>query len=127
MMNFGECTLIIDDNKASVAAWTGIRLTFINLTRVFYFSGLAVILHLVIIGLLIALLSSGVFKYNFSIPVVFDFPTYQKLISEPVIVITNKVLNLFLVPFYSIVITLCYLEVKKKDPVPDIKTEQPSP
>lgn len=120
LITFGLCTIMIDDVHALAAAWTSFLITLNNSFRLMIIYGGVFFIRLLVIGLLFAALASGLFKYDLTIPLTFDYPTYLKIMAIPVFKTAGSIIDLLLFPMISAILTLCYLKFTKEIHYPAI-------
>jgi hypothetical protein len=110
---FGYCAIMIDDTKAWAAAWTSFLITINNIFRVSVIVGVLFLIRLLLIGLFVAILASGLLKVGLPTQLALDYLTYQKLIAIPIISWANWVVSIFLSPLQTIILTFGYIKFTK--------------
>jgi hypothetical protein len=120
LITFGLCAIMIDDVNAFAAAWTSLLITLNNFFRVLLILGAYFFIRLLVIGLLFAVLASGLFKFEPTIPWTFDYPTYLKIMAIPLFAATGWILDLLLFPLTSAILILCYLKFTEEVHYPAI-------
>lgn len=114
LITFGLCAIMIDDVKAAAAAWTSFLITINNFFRVFIIYVGVYIIRLLVIGLLIAILASGLFGFELPVPLSFDYSAYQKIVALPLIAAAGWLIDLIIFPLSWTILTLCYLIFTKE-------------
>jgi hypothetical protein len=112
LFTFGLCTIMIDDLKAGQAAWTGFLLALNNFGYGFLVTAIAFFLRAFLLYALAAILSLGVFGVE--IPLELKYSTLQKLLGVPIINIAGQLIDVFLIPWSTVVLTLGYREFTKR-------------
>lgn len=122
MITFGFCAIMIDDVNAFAAVWTSFLIILNNFFRVLVIQGGVFFIRLLVIGLLFAVLASGLFKFDLTIPLKFDYLTYLKIMAMPVFAAAGWIIDLLLFPLSTAILTLCYLKFTKEIHYPAIST-----
>jgi hypothetical protein len=120
LITFGLCAIMIDGVNAFAAAWTSFLITGNNYFRVLVIQGSVFFIRFLLIVLLFAVLASGLFKFDLTIPLTFDYLTYQKIMAIPVFATAGWIIDLLLIPLTSAILTLCYLQFTKEIHYPAI-------
>ncbi len=123
LLTFSNCAIMIHDVGAVAAAWTSLLITLNNFFRVFVITGMAFFTQLLGMGLA-AILFSVLFKFELPMPLALDYFTYQKIMAMPVVIVTGLIMNLFLIPFTLIILTLSYLKFTKEISYPELSKQQ---
>jgi hypothetical protein len=123
LITFGLCAIMIDGVNAFAAAWTSFLITLNNFFRVLIIQGGVFFIRLLVIGLLFAVLASGLFKFDLTIPLTFDYLTYQKIMAIPVFAAAGWIIDLLLFPLTWVILTLCYLKFTKEIHYPAISNK----
>lgn len=117
---FGLCAIMIDDLHALGAAWTSFLITLNNFFRLLIIYGGVFFIHFLVIGLLFAVFASGLFQFDLTIPLTFDYSTYLKMMAIPAFKTTRSIIDLLLFPMISAILTLCYLKFTQEIHYPAI-------
>ncbi len=114
ILTFGLCAIMIDDVKIWAAVGTSFLITFNSFSRVFVIIGVIFFIRTLLIYLVLAVLTSELFKVELPLPLTLDYTTYLELLNVPIVMIVCWILDLFFFPLTSIILTLGYLEFTKK-------------
>jgi hypothetical protein len=109
-ITFGYCAIVVHNVKAFPSAWVSFQVTLNNFLRILVITGSVYIIHLLILGIMVAILVPGPFRVILPTPLNLDYPTYQKISALPLFIWENWILNLFLFPMETIMLTLGYLK-----------------
>lgn len=109
---FGFSAIMIDNIKVLAAAWTSFRIIIYghNFYRVLAITGFTFLIRLLITGLVTVILATGLFGIILPTPLALDYPTYQKIITTPIVAGVNWIFNLILFPFETTMLILVYLK-----------------
>jgi hypothetical protein len=123
-ITFGYCAIVIHDTKAFPSVWSSLLITLNNFFRILVITGGVYIIHLLVTGITVAILVTGPFKVVLPTPLNLDYPTYQKISVLPLFIWENWILNLFLFPMETIMLTLGYLKFTKEISYPGLSPKQ---
>ncbi len=119
--------IIIDDLKIARAAWTGFLIALNNLFRTLVIYA-AIYFIQALLAILVAALELFVQHYFFHLPVslAFNYQAYHQLISTLPVYLASLALGLFLRPFTTIIITLCYRQFTRDVAYPALAKPEPT-
>jgi hypothetical protein len=112
------CAILIDDLKATSAAWTSLLITRKNFFVVLPVFGGILLLRGLLTGLVALLTSFSPLRITLPAPVAYDYLTYLLLGSAPLIIVAGWLFDLLLVPLTSVIVTLCYLKFTREQAYP---------
>jgi len=124
--NFGFSAIVIDNIKVLAAAWTSFRIIIYghNFYRVLAITGFTFLIRLFVTGLVVAILSTGLFGVILPTPLTLDYPTYQKITAIPIVAGANWVFNLVLFPLETIMLIFVYLKFTNEVSYPELAQRQ---
>jgi hypothetical protein len=108
--SFSMCAVLIDGVKAWQAVWLGFLITLNNFFRLIGITGLLLLIRGLFTLAVAVILASGLFHIGLPVPLALDYPTYLKLAAVPFISVATKLLDVFLYPLQTIILTLAYLK-----------------
>ncbi len=120
------CTIMIDDVKAILAAWTSVLITLNNFFRLLLILGAIFLIRVLFTGLVALILTSSLFHVKLRAPLAFDYISYLWINSLPIIIVARWVFDLFLVPFSTVMLTLCYTQFAREVTYPAL-AKPPAP
>ena len=117
-LSFGFSAIMIDNIKVLPAAWKSFRMIIYgrNYLRVLVITGSVFVLRLLLVGLVAAILSTGLFGAVLPTPLALDYPTYLKLMATPSIAVANWIFNFVLHPLETIMLIIVYLKFSNEVP-----------
>ena len=117
-VTFGYSAIVINNIKVLPAAWTSFRMIIYgrNFLRVLVITGAMFVIHLLLIGLITAILSTGLFGAVLPTPLALDYPTFLKIMATPFVFGVNWVFNLVLYPLETIMLIIVYLKFTNEVP-----------
>jgi hypothetical protein len=124
LVTFGVCAIMIDDLKTYAAAKSSFSITLKYYCPVFVMISLEFFIHFIVIYIVAAILTSGLFNFKFAISLPLDLISYQKIQSTPIVAMVAWMIELPLIPFTSSVFTLLYLQFTKKISCPAVINQQ---